>query len=370
MKPRLIVVGPLPPPVHGVSLSTELVLANEELQRLLAVRHLDTSDHRTGLANLGRWDPVNMALALRSTARLVVLLRGEKGVLYLPLSQGGAGLLRDSLFILTAAGAGWTVAAHLRGSELGDFYVRQNPLARALIRLSLRRLSSVAVLGRSLTHVLDGLVPPERVVVVPNGTPDPGSRSRSSTLGPVLYLSNLRERKGVREAVETALLVLEQEPEARFQFVGDFENDRLRRDVKRLAGPHPGIHFLPAASGSAKNSLLHSASMLLFPPRLPEGQPRVVLEALAAGLPVVATDRGAIAETVVDGEAGFVLAEPDPECLAECVLRLLRDDELRERMSRAARARYLAHYTQRIADEALAEWLYGLVPSPSRPARA
>lgn len=370
MKPRLIVVGPLPPPVHGVSLSSALVLANKELNRLFAVSHLDTSDHRNELANLGRWDRINMAIALRSTARLVSALRGDKGILYLPLSQGSAGFLRDSLFILTAAGAGWTVAAHLRGSELGDFYAHQNIVARASIRLALDRLDSVAVLGRSLTHVLDGLVPQERIVVVPNGTPDPGPRSRDSRVGPVLYLSNLRERKGVREAVETAFLVLAQEPQARFQFVGDFEEDKLRRDVKRLVGSHPAIRFFPAATGPAKNSLLQSASMLLFPPRLPEGQPRVVLEALAAGLPVVATDRGAIAETVVDGEAGFIVAEPDPERLAERVLHLLRDDELRDRMSRAARARYLAHYTQRDADEALAEWLYGLVPSPTRPARA
>ena len=74
--------------------------------------------------------------------------------------------------------------------------------------------------------------------------------------------------------------------------------------------------------------------MLLFPPVEPEGHPRVVLEALAAGLPVITTDRGAIAETVVEGESGFVLDHPVPDELAARVLRLLRDPELRDRMSK------------------------------------
>ena len=78
---------------------------------------------------------------------------------------------------------------------------------------------------------------------------------------------------------------------------------------------------------------------------------------MAAGLPVIATDRGAIAETVVDGECGYVLADPDPSELAERMLRLLDDPELRSSMSRAARSRYLARFTQEAADRALADWL-------------
>ena len=109
--------------------------------------------------------------------------------------------------------------------------------------------------------------------------------------------------------------------------------------------------------GAEKSRLLASAAVLLFPPVEPEGHPRVVVEALAAGIPVVTTNRGAIGETVVDGESGFVLDEPDPPVLASCVLRLLDDDSLRERQSRAARDRYLSLFTQERADRRLADWL-------------
>ena len=113
----------------------------------------------------------------------------------------------------------------------------------------------------------------------------------------------------------------------------------------------------PRVTGDAKRELLVSADVLLFPPVLPEGHPRVVLEALSAGVPVVATDRGTIAETVRHGVEGFVLPDPDPEALAASILRLLEDDDLRNRMAGAAYERYRERYTQEAADRQLADWL-------------
>ena len=91
----------------------------------------------------------------------------------------------------------------------------------------------------------------------------------------------------------------------------------------------------------------------------------MILEALAAALPVITTDQGAIAETVVHGESGFVLVDASPERLAEAMLMLIRDAALWTRMSAAARQRYDALYRQEIADRRIAEWLAGVV-SPSR----
>jgi glycosyltransferase involved in cell wall biosynthesis len=82
-----------------------------------------------------------------------------------------------------------------------------------------------------------------------------------------------------------------------------------------------------------------------------------VLEAIAAGLPVVTTNRGAIAETLTDGESGFILNEPVPEQLADRMIELLGDAKLRERMGNAGRARYLADFTQEEADRKLVDWL-------------
>lgn len=356
---RLVVVGPVPPPIHGVAVSTSLVLANPLLRERFRVEHLDTSDHRSG-ANIGRWDRVNVALALKHEAQLLARLRGnEKGLVYLPLSQNTAGFLRDSLFIVFAARARWKVAGHLRGSEFREFYSTRGRILRWWVRRSLGELHSLAVMGTTLRPLFDGIFPPAKIAVVPNGTPDLEPEPISPPTNRVLFLSNLRRRKGVVESLETALLVLREHSDAEFVFVGAWEDEELATALQERAQAAGGrIRFLPPATGEEeKRRLLLSSSILLFPPVEPEGHPRVVLEAMSAGLPVVTTDRGAIAETVVDGESGFVLPEPVPTELAECVLRLLLDEELRHRMASAARERYLSLFTQQKADRRLADWL-------------
>ena len=67
---------------------------------------------------------------------------------------------------------------------------------------------------------------------------------------------------------------------------------------------------------------------------------------------------GAIAQTLANGETGcYVLDDWDPARLAECLVRLLRDDALRTRMARASREQYLTLLTQQAADRRLANWL-------------
>jgi glycosyltransferase involved in cell wall biosynthesis len=218
------------------------------------------------------------------------------------------------------------------------------------------------VLGESLRGVLDGILPPSRIAVVPNGTPDPGPRHGSAGGVVGIYLGQLYPRKGALEALEAALIVIRQRPEARFVFAGECPDPSVRQRFERVIAETDGrIELRPPVTGREKDELLLSSRFLLFPPARQEGHPRVVLEGMAAGLPVITTDRGAIAETVVDGECGFVLTSPVPSELAERIIDLYDGDGLRDRMGKAARARYLERFTQESADRALANWLGSLV---------
>jgi glycosyltransferase involved in cell wall biosynthesis len=334
------------------------VLANDALLEHFDVEHLDTSDHRTH-ENVGRWDPENIVLGIRDALRLGSRLPRRRGVVYLPISQSTPGFVRDSLFVHLSRLAGWKVALHLRGGEFQRFYARSAAPVRWWIRLTMRRVTSAAVMGPSLLGEFEGLVPVDRIAVVPNGTPDLKPDGEPRDPERVLFLSNLRRRKGVVESVDAALRVIRKRPSARFLFVGVWEEPELEAELRaRAQEAGDAIKFIGSAQGSRKRDLLLGSSILLFPPNDPEGHPRVVLEALSAGLPVVTTSRGAIVDTVSDGEAGFVLSDADPEQLAARMLRLLSDSPLRERMSRVARETYLERFTQEHADRALSDWLH------------
>jgi glycosyltransferase involved in cell wall biosynthesis len=136
-------------------------------------------------------------------------------------------------------------------------------------------------------------------------------------------------------------------------------------ELKELAASADGrVTFTGLVTGSEKDRLLRESDFLLFPPREPEGHPRVVLEAIAAGMPVVTTAQGAIPETVEDGVSGFVHEKPDPDALAGSMTKILTDDRLRLTMSEAARDSFLARFTQEHADLALADWLSSLSLDP------
>lgn len=359
---RLIIIGPLPPPRHGVTIATSRVLENGLLRQRFAVEHVDTSDSRSD-TNINRWGFHNIRLGMVSAVRLAFRLRGEPGIVYLPLSQGTGGFLRDSLFVFVSRLGGWHVAAHLHGGEFDRFATCANRLLRRWIHLTMRQIHSVAVLDECLRPILEGFVVDERVAVVGNGVPEPCSVDVERDENHVLFLSNLRRRKGVVEAVQAAMIVVQRRPQTTFTFAGVWESPELRAELLVLAQPAAhAIQFRAVGDPREKDCLLARASVFLFSPREPEGQPLVILEAMAAELPSVTTDRGAIRSTVVDGEGGFVLGEPIPGELADALIRVLDDRRLRVRMGRAARVRYLSEFTQEHFDRRVFGWLSSLVP--------
>ena len=98
--------------------------------------------------------------------------------------------------------------------------------------------------------------------------------------------------------------------------------------------------------------LYHNADVFAFAPIWDEGFGIPPVEAMAAGVPVVATRSGAIPETVKDKQTGFLVSKNDPRALAESILKLLHDDNLRGKMGRAARRWVHENFTwDRVAEK-------------------
>jgi glycosyltransferase involved in cell wall biosynthesis len=156
-------------------------------------------------------------------------------------------------------------------------------------------------------------------------------------------VGRLAPQKGHATFLEAAKLV----PEAQFVVVGDGE---LRGRLDRLAGEN--VHLTGARDDVP--ALLASFDVYAQPSSF-EGLCVAVLEAQAAGVPVVATPVGGMRETVVDGETGLVVPVGDSQALASAIRRLLDDNELATRLAAEARRRVQANYTERrMVDETLA----------------
>jgi len=142
--------------------------------------------------------------------------------------------------------------------------------------------------------------------------------------------------KGQRHFIEAARLVLPHVPDARFVIAGEGE---LRPALeKQIRDHHLEKHVLLA--GFRPDILsVHKAFDIFVMSSITEGLGTSVLDAMAAGKPVVATTAGGIPEVVADNETGFLVPPRDHEAMADAIVRLLKDERLRTRMGAAGRAR-------------------------------
>src|SRR5262245_65645680 len=111
-KPPIMIIGPTPPPYHGVSVATEAVLQSG-LRERFHLEHLDLSDRR-GIQHVDKPDMHDVWLFLTQWLKLIAMLRKERPIVaYLPVSQSTIGFLRDSFLILPVWLAGARVGLHL-----------------------------------------------------------------------------------------------------------------------------------------------------------------------------------------------------------------------------------------------------------------
>lgn len=148
----------------------------------------------------------------------------------------------------------------------------------------------------------------------------------------VLFLGQLKERKGYDTLARAMPLVLAQRPTTTFLFAG--QNPARASDLTGICeqnGSIGSLVLLGKVSEEEKVNLMRRADCLVYPTRYESfGLPP--LEAMAAGCPVVATDLPVVSEMIRNGENGILVEPEDPAALAQGILRVLGDTALRRRL--------------------------------------
>lgn len=154
---------------------------------------------------------------------------------------------------------------------------------------------------------------------------------------PIVVVANLWPVKGHEILFEAAVRVTALYPTAKFVLVGTGAARRavLEERARALAIDKQVLFLGPRQDVP---DILPQMEISVLP-SLAEGFSNAILESMAAGLPMVATDVGGNREAVIEGETGFLVPPRDPEALADRILRLLGDRALAQRMGQAGRER-------------------------------
>ena len=282
------------------------------------------------------------------------LITFSPDVVYLTLTNSPSflGFLRDSPFMLAALLFRKKLAVWFLGGHY--FYAHTTGLKRAFVRFLLSRVSLAVVEGQCLKGVFQGLVPAERIRVMPNSVDELpfrearkrlANKANSDTLKRILFVGLMCPEKGVRDIIAA----IPQVPAAHFVFAGEWPSAQDETEVldflhqNRVADR---VTFTGVVSGPAKFDLFCSSDIFVFPTYFVyEGHAVSSVEALAAGLPIICTDHGALNESVRDGWNGFFVPKSDPAAIARRLNQLLRDDDLRRTMGERSRQLYEERFT-------------------------
>jgi len=169
-------------------------------------------------------------------------------------------------------------------------------------------------------------------------------------------------KKGLRTTLAAFRMVAEKFPHARLTLAGD---GPMREELESLVaqwGLKDRVQFPGFLSQADLRKLTYQAHLFLHPSETPadgnrEGVPNSMLEAMASGLPVLATRHGGIPEAVTHGESGWLVAEGDAASLAQGALEIMQQPRLYESMARAASATVMKKF-ERVRQTAVLESFY------------
>jgi glycosyltransferase involved in cell wall biosynthesis len=327
----------------GVSAVERLIV--EHVGPYVSVRHVATMED----------GPIGLKLRVFLKAVLELrraLATSEPVIVHIHFASKGS-TLRKTIFAWMALRAGKPLVLHAHGASFDQFFEGLPRFAQRLLMRTFARADRFVVLSTQWKdfYMRRCGLPEDRIAVLTNPTPLPTTlpdrRGRSHVQ--FLFLGRIGARKGSFDLLRAFRALPEAlRGRARLVLAGDGQVEELRAAARDL-GPQVTVHsWIDAAQ---RDALLNESDVFVLP-SYNEGVPMALLEAMAHGLPVIATPVGGIPDAVTPDIEGFLLQPGDQAALTGALARFIEDEDLRLRCGRAARARAehfdVAGYTQQL----------------------
>jgi glycosyltransferase involved in cell wall biosynthesis len=190
------------------------------------------------------------------------------------------------------------------------------------------------------TKLVEAGLPPDRVEVKPNFLPVVPAEPGPGAGGYFVYVGRLSQEKGIRTLLEAWKTL--RSPVPGLKLVGSGPMDEF---VKSVAAQIPQVVVLGPRSAAEVLDIVGRAEALMFPSEWYEGHPRVMIEALSVGTPIIASNVGAITEVVQDGVSGLQFRAGSAVDIAAKVKEFVANRDRISSMRLAARKTFLARYT-------------------------
>ncbi len=368
-KPSVLCLLQLPPPIHGVTIMNKNILNSKMLQEHFDVNILPlqfSASHK----ELGQFGLKKIFMMLKVAKHLIYNCAVRKpDIVYFTLVPTGIAFNIFLIFVAIMKLFGVQSVFHLHGKgvskkatdKLKKWIYHWSFEGAKVIHLSPRLYSDISL-----------FVKKEDCFYLPNGIPNPLAAekflTKKSNKKPlhILFLSNMAINKGPIVLLESIVKLKRSGLGIPFKvsFAGNWKADKCSELFYAIIDKYELqdiVTHLGPKYGNDKFKLYEDADIFVFP-TCNDAFPLVVLEAMSYGLPVISTFEGAIPDMVQDRVTGFLVPQKKSDMLADSLLTLLKDRELRIQFGAAGQKRFLSLFTKEIFEDNLIKILEKCLP--------
>ena len=363
-KKKLLIIGPLPPPYAGPEIGTQTLLTSELLRKTYEIRNINTTVRTTNRMK-GKLDHRMFLAFIKHIFKLVMSLYRFRPdyILYLPTSATMKGWVRDGSTIIICRAYKVRIFLQFRGGHFRYFYDSLHRPVKYVIRRLLQASTMMIAQADVLKPQFIGILPAHKIGKLYNCVPQEfysyfETAGRRQQDGPVkiLFVGHLSVAKGYCDLLQVVPYLVKKH-DARFHFMGTkisagrnvFFNQATGDPLPRLdpddcyrrfveaKGIADSVKFLGDSVHGRKKLHAFEAVDIFVLPSYSEGFSMAVLEAMAAGLPVVVTNVGAMPEIITDGVNGRIIAPGNTKELCNVLEQLILDGAKRTELGGRAR---------------------------------
>ena len=355
MKNKILLISPIPPPAGGISTWTKNILKYYLTNNSdFIVNHQNSAINNRRLTNIN--SIVRLIVGLINSLKIIGqfkknIVKLSPNLIHLT-SSASLALFKDIFILKIASKHNIPLVIHFRFGRIPELAIKKN-WEWFLIKIVIKRSNKVIVIDEKSFNVLFDLGY-KNIVNIPNpiSTKLEGIAKKQLTLNKkiegnkIVFIGHVVKTKGVFELVKSCLLLPE---DIELIFVGPYEEslkDKLI-NLGKIKGDGKWMRFLGSLNHLEIYKVLENATALALP-SYTEGFPNVIIESMAMGCPVIATNVGAIEEILnvtTQNPAGICVNVKDVKELSDAIFSIITDPEKATKMGRNGLQKVLLNYT-------------------------
>jgi len=344
MQLKVLISGPLPPPLGGIATYFKSLLSSSLPERV-NLRFVQSSTHNRELSQSGRVTTANLFSAMDDCMRFFWAAATYRPQICHITTAFGLSFIKNSVFVGIARVFGSRVLLHPRCGLSALYFDR--PWWWKWLFCQVVRMTNGVIGLSSEWKQLPQIVHGSRFFFLSNAinlapylaiAQDRFKKSTQDGVIKVLFLGYIGQAKGSFDLLEAIQKIEYEGSEIVFDFVGDElrkgEINQLRERILKAGLDHM-VRLHQPVIDEAKLACFRNADVFVYP-SYSEGLPIAVIEAMASGLPIVASNVGGLPDLVREGENGFIVDPGSPDQLAIGLQKVIADRELRHSMGKSS----------------------------------